>query len=203
VSYAADEPPAAPGARTRAQQAARRVHGEPAPAPLGYQGLVTRAIAFTIDAAVINVVAVVAAAATALVVSALSLSDQLDPVLVALGGTLFLLWSAAYFVTFWSSTGQTPGNRVMEIRVVRARDGRALSVRRAVLRLVGLVLAALPLFAGFLPILIDDRRRGLHDMLAATVVVGVSATPGAASMHDHLEHDEEQPEGGSAKPGQD
>jgi uncharacterized RDD family membrane protein YckC len=33
------------------------------------------------------------------------------------------------------------------------------------------VLAALPLFAGFLTILVDERRRGLQDMIAATVVV--------------------------------
>ena len=31
--------------------------------------------------------------------------------------------------------------------------------------------AAIPLLAGFLPILFDERRRGLHDMLARTVVV--------------------------------
>jgi uncharacterized RDD family membrane protein YckC len=34
-----------------------------------------------------------------------------------------------------------------------------------------MLLAALPLFAGFLRILIDDRRRGLQDRLARTVVV--------------------------------
>jgi hypothetical protein len=34
------------------------------------------------------------------------------------------------------------------------------------LRLVGLGLAIVPLFAGFVPVLIDARRRGLHDFLA-------------------------------------
>ena len=48
-----------------------------------------------------------------------------------------------------------------------------LSPRRSLLRFGALVLAALPLFAGFLPILVDDRRRGVHDMLAGTVVVAV------------------------------
>jgi len=38
-------------------------------------------------------------------------------------------------------------------------------------RLVGVVLATIPLFAGFLPILFTDRRRGLADWLADTVVV--------------------------------
>jgi uncharacterized RDD family membrane protein YckC len=41
------------------------------------------------------------------------------------------------------------------------------------LRLIGLVLCIVPLFAGFLPVLVDDRRRGCHDMLAGTVVVYV------------------------------
>jgi uncharacterized RDD family membrane protein YckC len=37
-------------------------------------------------------------------------------------------------------------------------------------RLLGIVAAALPLFAGFVPILLTPRRRGLHDLLAGTVV---------------------------------
>ena len=75
-----------------------------------------------------------------------------------------------YFVVFWTTTGQTPGDRLMRIRVQPASGG-SLPPRRALLRFVGLSLAALPLFAGYLMILVDDRRRGLHDLLARTVVV--------------------------------
>ena len=39
------------------------------------------------------------------------------------------------------------------------------------LRLVGLVLATIPLCAGFLIMLWDDRRRCLQDRMARTVVV--------------------------------
>ena len=42
---------------------------------------------------------------------------------------------------------------------------------RSIVRLVGLALAIVPLFAGFLPVLFSERRRGLHDYLADTVVV--------------------------------
>jgi uncharacterized RDD family membrane protein YckC len=38
-------------------------------------------------------------------------------------------------------------------------------------RLVGLVLAIVPMFAGFVPVLFDDRRRGLADFIAGTVVL--------------------------------
>jgi uncharacterized RDD family membrane protein YckC len=42
---------------------------------------------------------------------------------------------------------------------------------RALFRLGALVLAVIPFFAGLLTILVDDRRRGLDDILAGTVVV--------------------------------
>ena len=70
-----------------------------------------------------------------------------------------------------SATGQTPGNRVMRIRVEDARGGGSIPARRAVLRFFALVLAAIPLCAGILMILVDRRRRGLQDVLARTYVV--------------------------------
>jgi uncharacterized RDD family membrane protein YckC len=161
--------------RTRAAEPVAEVRA----AGLTYEGVVTRAIAFALDAAVINLVAIAVAAIVALILSVLSLPDGLDGVIVALGGAAYALWIAGYFVVFWSATGQTPGNRVLQIRVCRDADGAVPSPRAALLRLVALMLAALPLFAGFLPIVLDDRRRGVHDMIAGTVVV--SAPPPAAA----------------------
>ena len=164
--------PAYRTATARAQATARRVHGvetsEPPEQP--YIGLVTRLIAFALDAAVINVVAVLVGAVVALVVSILPTSEDRDKVLVAVGGVAFVLWLIGYFVAFWTTTGQTPGNRAMQIRVVRA-GGTRLLPRHALVRLAGIVLS-LPLLAGFIPILFTERRRGLHDWLAGTVVVG-------------------------------
>jgi uncharacterized RDD family membrane protein YckC len=156
-----------------ARAVAGRVHekAREQPTDLRYEGLVTRAIAFALDAAVINLVAIVVAAGVALALSVLSVSNSLDAVLIAVGGALFLAWSVTYFVTFWSTTGQTPGSRLMRIMVRAADDGGIIKPRRAAVRFAGMVLAAIPLLAGFLPILFDERRRGLHDMLARTVVV--------------------------------
>jgi uncharacterized RDD family membrane protein YckC len=157
-----------------AAAAARHSHPQPS-AQLEYEGLVTRAIAFTLDAALINVVAIVVGAAVGLSLSVLSVPSGVKTALVAAGGVAYVLWSIAYFVTFWSTTGQTPGNRMLGIRVCQADDGDVLRPTRALIRLAALTLAAIPLFAGFLPILVDDRRRGVHDMLAGTVVVGAPA----------------------------
>ena len=140
-----------------------------------YQGLVTRAIAFSVDAAIVNLIALVVGVGVGLALSILSISNTAETVLLACGAGAFVVWTVAYFAVFWSTTGQTPGNRLMRIRVCGEDDGAVLTLRRSVLRFGALVLAALPLFAGFLPVLVDDRRRGLHDMLAGTVVVGAGA----------------------------
>jgi uncharacterized RDD family membrane protein YckC len=158
-------------AEARAVAAPIRAEPRSSVRELHHEGLVTRAIALAIDAAIINVMAIVVAGGVALALSVLSTPDQLRVVLVAIGGVLFVAWTVAYFVVFWSTNGQTPGSRLMRIRVCHAGDGTVIAPGRALLRLVGLTLAALPLLLGFLPILVDERRRGLHDMLAGTVVV--------------------------------
>jgi uncharacterized RDD family membrane protein YckC len=144
-----------------------------------YIGLLTRGLAFAVDAALINGIAILVGVVVGLAVSVLSIPDELDAVLIAVAGAAFLIWTVAYFVTFWSTTGQTPGNRLFRFRVCRAEDWATLRPRRSLLRVLALMLAALPLFAGFLPILFDNRRRGLHDMLAGTVVVGADLKPAA------------------------
>jgi uncharacterized RDD family membrane protein YckC len=169
VSLAAD----GPGSRispARAQAVAERVHATPAEPEVEYEGLVTRTVAFAVDAAVINLIAIIVSVTVGLALSLFNLSDNEKAALVAIGGAAYLLWTAGYFVTFWSTTGQTPGNRLIRIRV-RAADGGRIRPRRALLRLIVLVLEVIPLFAGLLPILVDDRRRALHDMVARTVVV--------------------------------
>jgi uncharacterized RDD family membrane protein YckC len=174
MNHAARSPGESPLSRRRARPVAARVHesGREPATELRYEGLVTRAIAFALDAAVINLVAIVVAGGVALALSVLSVpKDSLDTVLIAAGGALFLAWSVGYFVTFWSTTGQTPGSRLMRIAVRSADDGSVLRPRQAALRFAFLVLAAIPFLAGFLPILFDSRRRGMHDMLAGTVVV--------------------------------
>jgi uncharacterized RDD family membrane protein YckC len=170
VSLAADRTPAV------VHTAEATAAAEATASPLEYVGIVTRAIAFAVDAAVIQLVAIAVAGTFALILSVLSPPDKFDGVLVVVGSVAFGLWLVGYFVVFWSTTGQTPGNRLLQIRVCRAVDGMAPSAGAALLRFGGLIVAALPLFAGFLPILFDDRRRGVQDMIARTVVV--AAPPG-------------------------
>jgi uncharacterized RDD family membrane protein YckC len=170
------------------QTTARRVHADRAPvappAKPGYAGFVTRTIAFSIDAALIDLAALTVAAIAALFFSIMPVSHDVEKVAVAVGGVAFVLWSVAYFATFWTTTGETPGNRAMRIRVKRA-DGSALRPRHALARLAGMVIG-LPLLIGYLPILVSDRRRGLHDAMAGTVVVDSPPDP-TVSAADRLQ----------------
>lgn len=162
-------------AAARAQAAARSRLRGPEPdrgAPLRYVGLITRAIAFSIDAALIFAVAGLVWVATVLTLNLLHLPGGWEAAVYALEALAFFLWSTGYFVTFWATTGQTPGNRLLQFRVVQEPSHEAgLPPRRAIVRLVGLFLAVLPLGAGLWLVLLSDRRRGFQDVLARTVVI--------------------------------
>jgi uncharacterized RDD family membrane protein YckC len=136
-----------------------------------FAGLATRTLAFALDAAVINGLAWFVGTVIALGLSLLGVPGELKTWLAAIGAALALVWTIAYFAFFWSASGQTLGNRVMEIRVQDAATGGPVRARRALLRVAALPLSALPLCAGFLLILVDARRRALHDRLAGTTVV--------------------------------
>ena len=57
----------------------------------------------------------------------------------------------------------------MRIRV-RGPGGAAPSFARSLLRVLGLALAIIPCFAGFIPAFFDGRRRALPDLIAGTTV---------------------------------
>lgn len=143
--------------------------------PIVYVGLVTRALAIVLDAVVINVIALAATGAVLIVRSVFSITGKHHKLDAVIAGVLFATWVIAYFVVFWSTTGQTPGNRIMHIRVVRS-DGERVKPTPGVIRLGAMVLS-LPLFWGYLPILTSVRRRGFPDAVAGTVVVVSEAPP--------------------------
>jgi uncharacterized RDD family membrane protein YckC len=137
-----------------------------------YAGLVTRATAFVVDAAIVLATLLLAGGALAVVTA---LIGPLRPAWLA--GTLLaaaaLAANVAYFAGFWSTVGQTPGMRLMRIRVVSTTRAR-LGFGRSLLRLAAVVIAAIPCFAGFLPVLFDSRRRALPDYVGRTSVISTA-----------------------------
>lgn len=134
-----------------------------------HAGIATRAIALATDAA-LTVVVFMSVVGIAALVSSLVGSlrpEWLVGVLLASGWLLVVM---TYFVLFWSAAGQTPGMRLLGVRVL-GPGRRPPSIGRSLVRLVGLWLAIVPMFAGFIPVLFTERRRGLPDFLAGTVVL--------------------------------
>lgn len=143
------------------------------PAIGAYAGLVTRTIAFALDAALVNGVALLVGVTIGLGVSILHLPKQVETAIAAILGVVWVFWLVGYFAFFWSTTGQTPGDRVMRIRVIDRHNRGPVRPLRAALRFGGVILASLPLFAGIFIMLWDDRQRCLQDRLARTIVVYV------------------------------
>lgn len=138
-----------------------------------YAGIASRALALALDALLVNLVVLTGGAIIALAGSLVG-DLRFDTLARILAGVAWGATVATYFVLFWSAAGQTPGMRLMDVRV-RTAAGTTLGVGRAMVRMIGLALAIIPLFAGFLPVFVDNRRRGAHDMLAGTVVVYADA----------------------------
>jgi uncharacterized RDD family membrane protein YckC len=141
-------------------------------------GAVSRFGAFFVDALVLSATvrsAVWLLSGVAHVLRRFAPPVDLSALLVAVAPVI----AALYFVAFWATVGQTPGKWLMGIKIVPIEGGR-LTLRRSLLRLVGYVLSALPVYLGFLWIL-GPNRRGWHDRLARTVVIYVRRRSGPAT----------------------
>jgi uncharacterized RDD family membrane protein YckC len=139
------------------------------PGALSYGGGAARALALVIDILLAQVVVAVGVLTVRLVMSIgpWGTTGTAGKAAASVAWTLLL---AVYFCVFWTTVGQTPGMRLLGLGVTTA-DGRPLSLSRALVRFVALVIAIAPAFAGLWPVLVDRRRRGLQDFVAGTVVV--------------------------------
>jgi uncharacterized RDD family membrane protein YckC len=160
----------ATGLDSRFSLGARRSPASP------FAGVASRGVALVVDAfAIVAGTAVVGGAASlvAAVVGGVR-PDWLAQTLLSLATVAIAI---GYFVVFWQTAGQTPGMRLMGVRVLPTRHDGRLTVWQAILRTIGLALAIIPCFLGFLPALFDSRRRALPDYLAGTVVVYDDPSP--------------------------
>ncbi|MFN8376976.1 MAG: RDD family protein [Anaerolineae bacterium] len=87
---------------------------------------------------------------------------------------LLLVELVLYHGYFWTHyNGQTPGKMLAGIRVVK-KDGSAMLWADTVVRCLGYVVNSVLLNLGWLWILVDAERQGIHDKLAQTCVVRVA-----------------------------
>jgi len=79
--------------------------------------------------------------------------------------------SIAYAVFFTGYCGQTPGKMALRIKVIRT-DGSQPSYGRAALReVLGKFVSSILLGIGYLMVIFDSQKQGLHDKIADTYVI--------------------------------
>jgi uncharacterized RDD family membrane protein YckC len=152
------------------ERIARRLFRRPLrAAPTDFAGLITRSLAVAVDIGVLNLFFLAISALVAIVASLFVSGDSTGPAVVV-GVAAWLVAGSVYLVTFWALAGQTPGMRFLGIRL--EVDGSAeIGARVAFRRLLGTVLAVIPLFLGFLGVIFSERRHGLNDRIANTDVM--------------------------------
>jgi uncharacterized RDD family membrane protein YckC len=154
------------------------VVGGPAPgiefAPHG-----ARLVAYILDGIIIGIVVSVIATIGAIVFfsGATFEGNRLTAVsgtAAVIGSIIFIiagLVGLLYFPYFWANGGRTLGMRPFNLRVVRDVDGGPIGWGTAILRLIGLWVAGVVFYLGYIWIFIDKRRRGWQDLIAGTVVI--------------------------------
>jgi uncharacterized RDD family membrane protein YckC len=85
-----------------------------------------------------------------------------------------LLLNEGYLIAFTAAVGQTIGKMALGVRVASNEPPGDLrpSLQQAVVRAAAMLVSVLPLGLGFLPALLSDDRRALHDRAAGTRVIG-------------------------------
>jgi uncharacterized RDD family membrane protein YckC len=137
-------------------------------------GIGSRFLAAIVDTLLIGVAEIVVFIIVGLTISTLDLgSSATGSVLAALGGLLAfaILWG--YYIAFellWN--GQSPGKRIIGLRVVR-EGGRPITFVGSAIRNLIRIVDFLPLFYGIgvVVMFIDRRARRLGDLAGGTLVV--------------------------------
>ncbi|KPP91468.1 RDD family protein [Erythrobacter sp. HL-111] len=133
---------------------------------MDYAGFWIRVGAYLIDTVILIAVQFV----LALLTGAALFTTQAEETL-GIADLLGTLVGFAYFIGFEGSEMQaTPGKKALGLIVTDERGGR-ISYLRAAGRSFGKILSGLVLAIGYIMVAFTERKQGLHDLLASTLVV--------------------------------
>lgn len=85
-------------------------------------------------------------------------------------GMWLLIMPFAYMLVMQGVFSRTLGMILLKMRIANL-DGKRIDWLKATLRTFGFILCLVTFGLGFLPILFDKKRQGLHDRLTKTMVV--------------------------------
>jgi len=138
-------------------------------------GFWIRSLAMTIDIILISLIQIIFAwvikigiitGAGILDVHARTFFDLREFLITIMGASIF----AFYFIFFHASSGQTPGKKLLHLKVV-GTDHKPIDMKKSVNRFLGYIVSALPLYFGFIMVAFNRKKQGLHDIIARTQVI--------------------------------
>ena len=149
-------------------------NAQPTAQPTGYGGFWIRVLAYIIDGILLNIAFGIIAAVIGVNLFPAD-PAKIDPVeLLSQMGNVQLVAVVVtwlYFALMESSPrGATVGKMVLGLRVVDDHGNR-ISFLRATGRFFAKFISTVILFIGYLMVAFTDRKRGLHDIIAGTLVV--------------------------------
>ena len=150
---------------------------------LYYGGFWRRAAAFLIDKFILHLIFMILFFASAPFLGLGSPSSFLTNASTVMTGTFFISYYGAsmlldmvYFTYFLGTIGQTPGKMLFGLKVIQ-KTGEPMTLGIAFLRWVGYIISGLVFNLGFIWIAFDSKKRGWHDMIAATCVIRINREP--------------------------
>jgi uncharacterized RDD family membrane protein YckC len=132
----------------------------------GYGGFWLRVVAYIIDVMLLGIV-------SSLLGLAIGGGADIDnPAYLTAQGISFVIGLLYFALLESSERGATVGKMAVGLRVV-TDQGQRLGFGHALGRYLAKLLSGLIIGIGFLMVAFTDRKRGLHDMIAGTLVVKV------------------------------
>ena len=140
-----------------------------------YATLVDRAVAVIIDSIIAGIITM-AISIPLFGFTMLSMTAMADPTaifgsMMGMYGTVFIVW-LLYYTYFEGTSGQTPGKKMMKIKVVR-EDNKPMEFSVALIRNILRFIDAMPTLyiLGIILIAATEKKQRLGDIVAKTLVV--------------------------------
>ncbi|MBN2569223.1 MAG: RDD family protein [Deltaproteobacteria bacterium] len=141
---------------------------------ISYGGFWRRSVAFSIDQMILQIVSlIVYYLGSKIMATDYGLIDFSSPLSFTLLWSYYgisLMLDMVYFTYFHGMTGQTPGKRLIGLRVIQ-KSGASMTLGIAFLRWVGYLISKIFLYLGFIWVAFNREKRGWHDFIAGTCVV--------------------------------
>lgn len=141
---------------------------------ISYGGFWRRGMAFSIDKLILQIVSlVIYYLGSKIMAPDYVLADFSSPFSFTLLWSYYgmsLILDMAYFTYFHGMTGQTPGKKLLGLRVIQ-KSGASMTLGIAFLRWVGYLISKIFLYLGFIWVAFNRRKQGWHDFIAGTCVV--------------------------------